>query len=78
MIVWLTSDTSWTRESVREHMKDCLTRHDAASPYPYHISASLGVYDFVCSEDLSLENIIDQADRLQYVDKSMKPESIAK
>lgn len=49
-----------------------------ASSKPYYVSMSLGIYQFVCSEDINISDILDNADSLLYKNKANKRKSILK
>lgn len=70
--LWIT-DANETCESVFLRVKNCIEAHSKAAKKPYPISASLGVYSFICNDDLVLQELIDEADHLQYNDKANKP-----
>ncbi len=78
VIIWITSDKRVTCDSVRRRVKQSLKKIDSESGYPYHVGASIGVYGFTCNEHLSIQEIIDRADRLQYIDKAHKSKDIFK
>lgn len=70
--LWIT-DAGESCDSVYNRVKACIESHNKAANKPYTISASIGVYEFICTEELVLQELIDEADRLQYDDKANKP-----
>ncbi len=45
---------------------------------PYYVNMSVGIYPFVCNPDIKLENIMEHADELLYMQKKNKRKSIMK
>lgn len=70
--LWIT-DANENSESVYSRVKSYIDAHSKVANKPYTVSASIGVYSFTCSEELVLQELIDEADHLQYDDKANKP-----
>ena len=59
----------------KEKFQKYLDDVNEASGKPYKVRASIGAQSALITEDLSIENIIAQADKLMYSDKSTKKRS---
>lgn len=47
-------------------------------PKPYYINMSIGIYPFVCSQDIQLSDILDNADEMLYKQKKEKRKCVLK
>ncbi len=47
-------------------------------PKPYYINMSLGIYPFVCSQNIQLSSILDNADEMLYKQKKEKRKNVLK
>ncbi len=74
----ITDDPDYTCDSLKSKVQSMLRHLSDNSGKPYHITMSIGITDFICSEELVLQELIDTSDRLQYLDKQNKPDSINK
>lgn len=76
--LWITDDENCTSEELYEKIRNTLSSMSNSTDKPYHISLSIGVYSFVCAEELELQTLIDSADQQQYIDKGRKSPSVYK
>lgn len=52
--------------------KNKLSRMSDELDKPYRVSASVGIVEFCCGEDVDISSVIDSADKLLYIDKQKK------
>lgn len=69
---FMTVDKNQTAETVYERIKSTIDRVSAMQNKPYKISASVGVVYFVCCGQVDLGELMEEADRLLYIDKQKR------
>ncbi|SCW26885.1 diguanylate cyclase (GGDEF) domain-containing protein [Ruminococcaceae bacterium YRB3002] len=57
---------------IKERIELITKSHNEAAGKPYPIEMSTGVFEFICSEDIDIYKMIDQADEKLYVEKMAK------
>ena len=67
-----------TIEGMYKRLKKTMAQLDESSPLPFHVTVSAGFTEFQCNSEVVLRGYVDKADRQQYVDKKLKPSSVAK
>jgi len=65
-------------DDIHNRLKKIMAELDESSPHPYHVTLSAGIVEFNCNSEVVLRGYVDKADRQQYVDKKLKPSSVAK
>jgi diguanylate cyclase (GGDEF)-like protein len=65
-----------TAEGVTERLQDAVRDHNARSDRPYSLSLSVGVADAVPGAEVSVEELIEQADRAMYEHKAGRARSV--
>ncbi|MBE6880590.1 MAG: GGDEF domain-containing protein [Ruminococcaceae bacterium] len=63
---------------LRSRMKESTDEFNDTSGKPYLVTASMGVYEFVCDECTNLTECMNKADSELYEDKKNKPKTIMK
>ena len=71
-VAFASLDENGSAEEVYTLVKSVMRRHSDGFAMPYAVSVSVGAVDFRCSPELDVEDIIDRADRLLYIDKQKK------
>ena len=51
---------------------------NASCDKPYYVNMSVGIYPFVCGDDIVLSDILEKADEILYQQKKTKRKSILK
>lgn len=65
-------------EAIHKRLKSIMSKLDESSGLPYHVTLSAGMVEFPCNSEVVLRGYVDKADRQQYVDKKLKPTTVAK
>lgn len=63
---------------LRSRMKESTDEFNDTSGKPYLVTASMGIYEFVCDESTNLTECMNKADAGLYEDKKNKPKTIIK
>lgn len=71
-------EDSKCRNTLLEAIKTSGQRFNAASEMPYYIDISVGFYEFCCSPDTDLLEILKQSDAILYEEKSKRRTTIKK
>lgn len=61
---------------LRSRLKDSTDEFNDTSGKPYLVTASMGIYEFVCDESTNLTECMNKADAGLYEDKKNKPKTI--
>lgn len=59
-------------ETIKDRIDTITKHHNEACGKPYPIEMSVGVCEFICSDDVDIFALLEQADEKLYVEKSMK------
>lgn len=51
---------------IADHIKELAKTYNASSGKPYYVELSLGIIEFQCSEEMSMNSVLQQADMLLY------------
>ena len=65
-------------ESISADIKENIKKLNEDSTKPYYIEFSSGYVEFVCSDDIVIKDIVDQADKVLYEVKKKRRESVVR
>ena len=57
---------------IKERIEHCTREHNASAGKPYPIEMSTGICEFICSDDVDIFALLEQADEKLYMEKSAK------
>ncbi len=63
-------------ESIRNKIKDVANSFNETTGKPYYVDLSVGYYEFVCSDDVELTDLMRQADVILYQAKKYRKKTI--
>lgn len=63
---------------IKNEFHAAFEKFNANSKKPYYVEMSIGIFEFICSEQTNLEYLIKQSDQLLYQDKATRRKSIQK
>ncbi len=59
---------------IKRRIEEITERHNQCVQKPYRIEMSLGICEILCSKDMDIESVLEQADQKLYVEKKAKKE----
>jgi diguanylate cyclase (GGDEF)-like protein len=77
-VVFSLIDSSSVKTKITGALAEYTNEVNATCGKPYYIDISYGITEFVCSEDLNIEDILIQADEILYDNKKHKRKSVLK
>lgn len=72
------SDDPTLADRIRQTIKKAGDAFNAASQKPYYVDISVGLYEFTCSPQINLPDLLRQSDAILYKEKSKRRKSIKK
>ncbi len=66
------------KEMFTERLENLCQKFNEMSDKPYNIHISAGIYEFVCSKNVDLTKVMNEADKKLYEDKKHKPPNALK
>ena len=63
-------------ESIRKRIAAACSAYNKCSGKPYYVEISVGVKEFVCSEDMDFSELIQKADSYMYAAKKFRRVSV--
>jgi len=71
-IVLLLVDHAEFENTFPSRLNSLFSRYNHTSDKPYNLTASVGLTSFICRQGLEISKVIDQADKMLYVEKKHK------
>lgn len=65
-------------ETMIQELKDRIRSFNETREKDYYVEISVGYQEFVCSEDISITELMRDADKLLYIEKKNRRETIKK
>jgi len=66
--------TNQTADFYYKQIKDYFAAFNRTGEKPFELTSSVGIYPFDIQKDLSIDELLEQADHLLYQDKQLKPD----
>lgn len=74
--LYLFDNEELSGENVREKIKTVNEEFTSGCDKPYYIELSIGYHEFVIDKDTELQNLMKEADKVLYVDKTKRRKSV--